>query len=111
MQAKFVYEAIGDILKPKSEEDIMSLIGDLSPNKLLVKSVTSGFLPGVKEALKNGADIHTGGEYALQRASQFGHYDIVKLLLKHDANVHAWNDFPLRWASNNGHYDIVKLLL
>ena len=58
MKAKFIYEAIEDVLKGKSEEEILSSMSDLSPNKLLIKSSEKGFLPGVKKALEMGANIH-----------------------------------------------------
>ncbi|MEK0338440.1 MAG: ankyrin repeat domain-containing protein, partial [Nitrosopumilus sp.] len=69
IKAKFVNEDIKDFLKPKSEEEIMASIGDLSPNKLLSQSAEMGFLYGVKRALERGA------------------------------NIHAWDDWALRWAS------------
>ena len=111
MKAKFVYEAIGDIFKPKSEEEIISSMGDLSPNELLIKSTKKGFLPGIKKAIEMGANVHAEDDNALLFASLNGHYGVVKLLLDNGADVHAVNDFALRWASVNGHYDVVALLL
>ena len=99
-----------DILKPKSEEEILSQLGDLSPENLLIMSSKIGFLPGVKLALKNGTDVHTQNDYALRWASGNGHKDVVELLLKNGANVHARNDYALYWASANGHKDVVELL-
>ena len=51
MKAKFVYEAIGDVLKGKSKEEIISSLEntDLDFNNLLFKSAKAGFLPGVKK--------------------------------------------------------------
>ena len=98
-----------DILRPKSEEEILSQLG--GPDELLVKSSEIGFLPGVKLALKNGTDVHTQNDYALRWASGNGHKDVVELLLKNGANVHAYNDLALQWASENGHKDVVELLM
>ena len=112
MRAKFIYEALRmeDILRPKSEEEILSQLGGLDPNELLVKSSEIGFLPGVKLALKNGANVHAFDDRALRWASLYGHKDVVELLLKNGADVHANNDEARRWAANNGHKDVVELL-
>ena len=53
MKAKFVYEKLEDILKPKSEEEILSSMDDLSPKELLDSSAESGFLPGVTKAVED----------------------------------------------------------
>ena len=111
MKAKFVYEAIEDILKPKSDEEILSLMGDLSPNELLLKSTEEKFLGGVKRALEMGANINFDNDWPLRLASQNGYIDIVELLLKNGANIHAEGDYSLAWASACGYYDVVELLL
>jgi ankyrin repeat protein len=111
MKAKFVYETIGDILKGRSEEDILSSMENSRPNDLLFKLIEAGFLPGVKKALEMGADIHANDDYALRWASYSGHSDIVELLLKNGADIHADFDFALRYASDNGHLPVVELLL
>ncbi|MEK0338510.1 MAG: ankyrin repeat domain-containing protein [Nitrosopumilus sp.] len=140
MKAKFVYEALGDVLKPKSEKEIMTSIEDLDPNEILDKSISNGFLLGVKKALErganvhikddwslrissyrgydnvvkllldNGANVHAMSDEALRMASRYGYYDVVEILLKHGANVHVNDDYALRYASSNGHYDVVELL-
>ena len=45
MKAKFIYEVMGNILKGKSEEEIMSSLENtnLNPNELLIKSAKGGF--------------------------------------------------------------------
>lgn len=110
MKAKFIYEATGDILKPKSDKEIWSSMDDLDPGELLLKSAKYGFLPGVKKALEMGVNVHIGSDYALRYASKNDHYDVVKLLLENGADVHAIDDFALRWTSKYGHYDILQLL-
>jgi len=108
MRAKFIYEGIGDILKGKSEEDIISSMED--PDDLLEQSLRKDFLPGVKKALEMGANVHANNDWVLLYASNYGYIDIVELLLKNGANVHAQNDYALRYASENGHINVVKLL-
>ncbi|MEK0338386.1 MAG: ankyrin repeat domain-containing protein, partial [Nitrosopumilus sp.] len=98
MKAKFVYEYLGDIFKPKSEEEIWSSMGDLSPDTLFYKSAENGFLPGIKKALKDGANVHIQNDYALLLASQNDYYDVVKFLLENGADVHANDDLALRIA-------------
>ncbi|MEK0337885.1 MAG: ankyrin repeat domain-containing protein [Nitrosopumilus sp.] len=104
-------EKLEDILKPKSEEDIISSMDDLSPKELFNQSAENGFLPGVKRAIERGVDIHALDDWALRWASQYGRYDIVALLLENGADVHVVVDLPLRWASEMGQYDIVEILL
>ena len=112
VKAKFIYEAIDDILKGKSDEDIISSMEntDLDLDKLLVKSSEVGFLPGVKKALEMGANIHAYNDYVLQIASGNGHLDVVKFLLNNGADVHAYNDFALRSALEKSHLNVVDLL-
>ena len=92
MRAKFIYESIEDILRPKSKEEILSHLGDLNPRELLAKSTEIGFLPGVKLALERGADVHADNDGALRWASKNGHKDVVELLLKNGADIHAYDD-------------------
>ena len=111
MRAKKIYESSNSILIPKSEEEILSHLEELSPDKLLLKSSQIGFLPGVKRALERGASVHAQDDLALCWASEKGHKDVVELLLKAGANVHARDDYALRWAAEYGHKSVVELLL
>jgi ankyrin repeat protein len=106
MRAKYIYEALEDILRPKSEEEILSHLKKLSPNILLIKSSRTGFLPGVKLALERGAN-HID---ALRWASNNGHKDVVELLLNNRANIHDEVAYAIELASFYGHKDVVKLL-
>ena len=110
MRAKFIYEAMKDILKGRSLEEIMPHLEAMKPNEMLLKCSEIGFLPGVKIALERGADVHAGGDLALRWASEQGHYNVVELLLKNGANVHADDDGALQLASHRGHTDVVELL-
>jgi hypothetical protein len=46
---------VEEILKPKSEEEILSHLNKLKLNKLLVKSAELGIISSVKLALERGA--------------------------------------------------------
>jgi hypothetical protein len=60
VQAKFVYEAISDLLAPKSEKEIRAGIerefADSSPNDLLSIGVARQSLPMIKLGVEKGAD-------------------------------------------------------
>ena len=112
MKAKFVCETMGDVLKGKSDEEILFSLesGNLNPNELLLQSSEAGFLPGMKKALEMGADVHAYNDFALRWASVRGHLDIVEFLLKNGADVHVLDDEALRLASKNDHLNVVELL-
>jgi ankyrin repeat protein len=103
------------ILKPKSKRDIFNGIklNNINSETLLIKSVESGFLEGVKLAIKLGsARVIENDRSILNRAAFFGHYKIVKYLLQFNTiDIHYRLDAPLRHASEFGHIDVVKLLL
>ena len=44
--------------------------------------IRNGDLEGVKNCLKNGDDIHSYNDYALQYSAEHGHLEIVKYLLE-----------------------------
>ncbi|MEK0338334.1 MAG: ankyrin repeat domain-containing protein [Nitrosopumilus sp.] len=114
MKAKFVYEAMSDVLKGKSEEEITSLIkrrSNINLNNELIKSSYDGRISVVELLLKCGADVHADNDEALKWASFYSYLNIIKLLLKYGADIHANDDEALQVASRNGHYDVVKLLL
>ena len=58
---------------------------DTSANQLLIESAQSGDIAGVKEALKNGADIHFNGDMAFRVAVKNGYREIGRLLV--DAGI------------------------
>ena len=110
MKAKFVNESI-NILRPKSDDEILDNLKNLSADDLLIKSSEIGFIKGVKLAIKNRADVHTNNDYALRWASDQGHTEVIKVLLDAGANVHVNNDYALSRASEYGNTEIVKVLL
>ena len=97
-------------LKPRSEEEIKSYYNNLTPDEKLLEGSRYGLLWLVKEALKEGADIHLDEDNALCWASYYGYYEIVKILLNAGANIHANNSEPLFWAQVYGNNKMVDLL-
>ncbi len=110
MKVELVNETLDDVLRPKSENEIEKVLGNLSPNKLLIKVSELGLVEWVKKALIDGADVHTEDDYALMWAAYNGHVEVVKVLLEAGANVHINNDEALRWSVEKGHTKIVNLL-
>lgn len=52
-----------EILKPKTDKEIWDGINCLCANVTLIASARNGFMPGIKKALENGADINFYDEY------------------------------------------------
>lgn len=80
-----------EILKPKTESEIWDGMTRLSTNLLLFTSARAGFMPGVKKALEQGADIDYFidfcGKTALAAASEEGQFHVVRYLLDKNASV------------------------
>ena len=74
-------------------------------------------LKGVKQAIKDGANIYAWDKYLntpLMYAALNGHINIVEFLLKKGVNINHKNECgstALMWAALNGHTNIVNLLL
>jgi ankyrin repeat protein len=107
-----ITESVRDLMKPKSDDEILKSLSDLNPNDLLMKSCSIGYLNGIKLALEKGADASYNNNYAIKYSSEHGYTEIVEFLLK-ERRVDPSDDdnFAIRFASQNGHIEIVKLLL
>ena len=79
-------------------------------NELFNASI-HGCISKVKEALKEGANIHADDDQALIYAAEHGHVDLIRYLVEQGADIHAQDNGALRWAARNGHLDVVKYLL
>ena len=57
-------------------------------------------------------ELNAEANYAIRRASQYGHTSLVQLLLQ-DPRIHpaAMNNYAIIYASQNGHHDVAELLL
>jgi len=98
---------------PKKQYRILH-VGNRYKNKkhgLLIEASKGGELNIVKEAIRNGADIHLNDEQALGWASEYGNLDIVKYLVSLGADIHENDDIVLRFASKNGYLEVVKYLV
>ncbi len=79
--------------------------------KMLVEGAIQGDNDAIKEALRQGADIHADRDEALHLAARNGQTHSVRLLLERGADIHAANDVALRWAAECGHADTVEFLI
>jgi hypothetical protein len=83
----------------------------------LIAAAREGNLPGIREALKFGANpnLTVDDSYPpLQVAAASGHADAVRLLLDNGAQVNhvsGVDNTPLNAAASYGHMEVVKVLL
>ncbi len=107
-----ITESVRDLMRPKTEEEILKNLDILTPDELFIKSIHNEYLNGIKLALERGADPTLHNDHAIRIASANGHTEIVKLLLN-DPRVDpsSGDNYAIRHASEIGYIDIVKLLL
>jgi len=121
MRAKLVKENIGyidNLFKPKSEEDIIKDLSNLSQeekDEKLIEASRIGQLDILKLLIKIGANVNAKDSYGytpLLYASRYNKLEVVKLLLKAGADINVRNkgDTALILAFINGHEEIVDIL-
>lgn len=105
---------------PKSDEEILKELSNLSPEELLIKSTEYNYIKGVEKALELGVDVNEIPHGYFDPALSIAVYNntknlkLIELLLKNGANPNEKDDTgytPLMNASINGDKDIVELLL
>ena len=105
-------ESIRDFLKPKSEQDILKSLENLSDEQKFKKSCRYGIISVVKNMISNGLDPSCWDNYGIRIASNNGHLDVVKVLLKDErVDPSEYDNIAIRFTSENGHLDVVKELL
>jgi ankyrin repeat protein len=111
-------ESLRDKMKPKSDEEILRELDDLSPEELLFISIENNYIKGVEKVLKLGADINYKYKYGwtpLLFATMKGHKDIVEFLIENGADINvkygADGNTPLLFATRCEYKDIVEILL
>ena len=119
LEEKLVYESISDVLKPKSEDEIIKELSKLTPSKLGEKLLDAAWKNDcvmIKLLIKAGVNINynnpkINGCNALIYAVSENNLEAVKLLLKYKINVNARdneNQSVLLFASK--YSNIYKLL-
>ena len=94
MRAKFIYESIDDVLKPKSKEDIIKDLSKFSKEEIIngnfiLKTVENNSKDLVKKLLFKGCFPNKlyNGKNLLKVASQYNYKDIVEMLIYFGADV------------------------
>ncbi len=114
----FVWEVFKEYRKRKLEKEARQRDRQRELNNDFWSAIESNNIEGVKQALANGADVNEqneNGDTALMKASDMGHFEIVKLLLENNALVNKENKIndltALMKAAYQGHLEVVELLL
>jgi pectate lyase len=99
---------------------IYTLTETAEPTLSLQEAASIGDINTVKSLLDKGVDANSwdnsGGDTALERATEKGHKEVVELLIAHGANINAIRQTlpggtSLHLAVMSGHKDIVELLI
>jgi ankyrin repeat protein len=82
----------------------------LQPNDYLESTIRKNDLKGVKEAIKDGADLHLTEPQLLFSAIKQGDINIVKVLVENGAMLYNDDDDALRIACSIGNLTMLKIL-
>ena len=110
-QKEKLNEGIRDLMTPKSEEDVRRAFEKLDSYSKLINGIKAGVMWAVKEAISEGADIHTATDQPLLVAIDCKNMEAVKLLLSLGADVHGGNELNLRDACRTRNIELIRLLL
>jgi len=135
-----VKESLGDILKPKSQQEIASAVKNLSDKELIELAITKKSSEIMEFAIKRDLDQNLAGEILKWAAeydcdlgekvletNEISQKDLVvaasKTLKSKDSSfINVLLKYPgfdpgyhsnqlLRWASSNGHTELVRILM
>jgi len=118
MIAKFVYESLIDVLKPKTSDEIIKNLSKLSQknkNKALFNAIYRNNINLVKLLLDNGANINAKTEdgYPIFMSTSSKSLDLIELLIKNGVNTNVTDlagNSPLDIAFQEGDYKLIELL-
>ena len=80
-------------------------------DEALIEAVRDQNIDGVKDALRNGADVQADNNAALLWAVEDGNRHIVRLLLDCGADIHARDDKAIVLATEYHYREIARILL
>lgn len=110
-------------IKKASENGYAEIVKILLETQKVDPSASKIYNYGIKKALKKGISAEylklylpsifaSGSNYAIKKASQKGHLEVVKLLLDSEkVDSSAENNYAIKQALKNGHVKVVRLLL
>ena len=81
-------ESVRDLMKPKSEEEIVKALGKMTPEEKLEKGSRHNILSLVKQGIKEGANIEWGNH--LSYALIHGNLEMVKLLVDNGVDLQPY---------------------
>ena len=135
-----VNESVRNMMTPKSEEEVLKSLQNISPFERLINSIEFNLLNVIKDTVEkeninteelgaalvravcnrnfditrylliSGADIHYGEDWALRRAVMENDYSMVKYLIDRGANVNAKGAVCYQIAYDNNFKEIYNLL-
>jgi len=124
MITKFIKynENIKSLLVGPTEEEILKSFINMKPDDILIKSIDSDYLDGIKYALRNNPNMNYRYEpnmnsYPIRhKFLQYlmdGKFEIIKFLVDSGMNTNfsSYGETPLIIAVNYDRIDVVKLLL
>jgi len=80
-------------------------------NQVLMDAVSRNDIPGVKQAINNGMDMHLYGDDCVSVAAHHGHVEMMEFLIDQGADVHHFGEYALRKAAGAGHDALVEFLI
>ena len=108
---KTINESIRDMMKPKTEEELLQSSDKLTKYDLLEMACLTGYESLLLRAIERGVNIRLDEDRPIRIACSKGHLNIVKILIDKGANVSTMNEYPIRTAAYHKHKDIVEYLL
>jgi len=109
MRAQFISEALEDILKPKSEEELKAAMKTMEVNKLFKTSVEKGNMQGVLTALKRGAfKSLSSHEYVSSTIMSLHNYIMKYRNEMLDVPSQKFLDTLLKRAAQNGFTEFLR---
>jgi len=81
---EFINESVRDLMKPKTEEEIIKALENISPNKLLMYAVKNNDIERLKIALERGADPTIYNHLPILSTARRGNKEMLKMLLDND---------------------------
>jgi Ankyrin repeats (3 copies) len=96
----------------KGHLEVVAFLKETAVNEAVRIASENGELDVAKALVEEQqADIHTGDDWAIRRASRNGHLELVQYLVGIGANVCAMDNWAVKWASYNGHLNVVQYLV